>query len=177
MSTLICLTHVSREDVTKQWLSFFFGTDTYLENCLHTKLCRNNRRGALSRRWNFSLMQSVQQCLAWVPLRTFSPEIAKRRLAIWTWRWGKQFGPRAYEIQPLLSGSHVAGTGSDRLGGCHCACELLFLKHQAALWPQALRLLWNPSCMKPIRQIPGHTQETAPPSSPSRALLWLLFRC
>ena len=38
-----------------------------------------------------------------------------------------------YEIQPLFAGSRVAGTGSERLGGCHCACELLFLKHQAAL--------------------------------------------
>lgn len=34
---------------------------------------------------------------------------------------GKKLGVSPREISPLLSGSHVEGAGSARLGGCQCA--------------------------------------------------------
>lgn len=34
---------------------------------------------------------------------------------------GKKLGVSSREISPLLSGSHVEGAGSARLGGCQCA--------------------------------------------------------
>lgn len=171
MSTLICLTHVSGEDVTKQWLSLLFLERVLTWKAVFTPSFAGTTEEEHSLDDEISLWCSqfsgvLLSAFRDVFSRTCWAEACDVDLAL-----RQTVRCSAHETQPLLSGSPVVGTGSE------CACELLFLKHQAALCPQALQLLWNPSCMKPIGQIPGHTQETAPPSSPSRALLWLLFSC
>lgn len=135
---------------------FFFGTGTNLECCLHTSFAgtpeeEHSVDDEISLRcsqFGGVLLSAFRDVFC----RDCQVEACYVDLAL------RQTGRSWCSWHPALAvWVSCCRNGSERLGGCHCACELLFVKCQAALCPQALWLLWNPSCTKPTGQTPGHT--------------------